>query len=91
MRASEELVSNNFHTYSESGCILECAGTAALSDNTDACTGTHESESDFVDLIKSSSLSLYCPSREDSGSVGSSIRALDRNFCDCGTRESGSR
>ena len=42
----------------------------------------------FVGLIKSSSLSLYCPSREGSGSVGSSIRALDRSSCDCGTRES---
>ena len=59
--------------------------------NSDACTGPHWSEPDFVGLIKSSSLSLYCPSREDSGSVGSSIRALDHSFCDCGTRESDSR
>ena len=30
MRASEESVSNNSHTYSESGCVLECAGARAF-------------------------------------------------------------
>ena len=89
MRASEEFVSYNSHKYSEA-VAFQCVGASALSDNSDACTGPHGSEPGFVGLIKSSSLSLYCPSREDSGSVGSSIRALDRSFCDCGIRESDS-
>ena len=84
MLATEQFVSDNSHIFG-SGCFC------ALSGNSDACTGPYGSEPDFVGLIKSSSLSLYCPSREDSGSVGFSIRALDHSFCDCGTRESDSR